>query len=46
MKAKFLQYRSFEQSDDLVLACLRRLDSIELVNEIVEATFVVCNIMV
>jgi len=43
MKVIFLQYRSFEQSDDLVLACLRRLDSIELVEEIAEATLVVCN---
>jgi len=43
MKVKFLQYSTFEQRDDLVLACLKRLHTIEIVDNVDEAALVVCN---
>lgn len=43
MKVKFLQHNTFEWYDDLVYACLKRLGSIQLVDNIDEATLVVCN---
>jgi hypothetical protein len=43
MKVKLLQYNALANIDDLVLACLRRLADIEIVDNVDEAVLVICN---